>query len=327
MVWQPEDIVLQKPAEAKKSLDDLMPDWYKEEGYDWIDEQLSLLDEDELQKAGVAIGGKQPRGAKIVGKKVEQGLYGTLQRKVDAYLKTLTGNESQQEVIDGVRQVIKQWHTGNLPLIQSSFQALFARGLAAGVVSGGGALDAGDKFVLELLNNSQFRIGDRIQLFAQEVADRYAKVVGDAFGPNQEFNLPKLVRDMNQSVPAERYKLERIARTEVGQTSGLGRFWGWNQEPDTLHTYEYFWNHAGPDGRTRPIKFEFAQWNPMGYDDAWFLWTHNHKLYKGKWIMGAINCRCTISRSPVSEEYHTNHRVGKENLFKRTMDIKFPFEE
>lgn len=306
----------------KKSFDfDSLPDFYSEECYDWIDNQLNI------QKAGVTIGGNQPRGTKKIGKQAETSLYNSLQDKVDNYLDSLSGSETQDQVLEGVRKALDDWKTNNLPLIKKTFEELFRRGLQAGVMAGGGILDRGDKLVLDLLRNSDYRLGSSIELFVEETATRYSNIIKEAFGPNQEFNLKKLVGDMDQAVPADRFKLERIARTEVGQTAGLGRFWGWEQKAEEKYSYEYFWNST-PDNRRRKMKELRSASNPYTYDEIWFLWTHNKQYVPGVgWQMGAINCRCTASRSPVEKEFVGNRFKGQEGRFERTLDVKMPWDE
>ena len=313
--------------ELEKSASDDGPDWYQDSAYDWIDKQLSILGEDSIQKAGLSIPGDMPPGTKQVGKKVESSLYQSLQDDVDTYLGKLAGSETQQEVIDGTRKVIENWRVSQLPVMQAAFAELFKRGLAAGIVSVGGRLDIGDRFVLELLSNSEFRLGARIELFVEEIATRYTKVIQDSFGPNQEFNLPKLIADMNQAVPAQRYQLERIARTEVGQTSGLGKFWGWEQKPEEKYLYAYYWDST-PDKRRRKMKEIRSAGNPYTADEIWFLWSHNKQNVPGiGWQMGVINCRCGTSRRPLEEEFRGNRFEGQEGFYERTLDVVMPFEK
>ena len=66
-----------------------------------------------------------------------------------------------------------------------------------------------------------------------------------------------------------------------------------------------------------------AQGNPYSFSEIKFLWLNNEQLVDSKWQMGAINCRCTITRSPSDDEFAGNRFEGQENLFKRTVDIAF----
>ena len=133
---------------------------------------------------------------------------------------------------------------------------------------------------------------------------------------------------MNQEVPARRFALERIARTEVGQTSGLGRFWGWYQKPEDIYYYQYY-VFGVPDSRRRHTHKLREEGNPYSIGEAWFLFSHNHILNPetGKWEMGAINERCAWSRSPVDEEFRGNRFVGQDGNYRRTLDVVLPFEE
>jgi len=295
-----------------------IPDIATLEYYDWIDEVIS--------KAGLVFEGNQPPGTKVIGRSAELRLYSTLQDAVQSFLDTLDGTESQQEVVDGVREVISRWMDVNVPLLNRTFEELFKRGLEAGLVAVGQRLDIGDQKVLELLRESELKIGSRIILFSEDIANRYEKVIHRNFEPTEEFNLPALVRQMGEVAPARRFEIERIARTEVGQTSGIGRFWGWAKEPEDLYYYRYNWNST-PDTRRRKMKEIRQSWNPLTWDEAWFLWSHNKQMVDGKWQVGNINCRCTVSRTPVDDEFTGNRFAGSENMFERTLDVIMPWEE
>ena len=295
-----------------------IPDIATLEYYDWVDEVIS--------KAGLVFEGNQPPGTKVIGRSAELRLYSTLQDAVQSFLETLDGTESQQEVVDAVREVIYRWADVNIPLMNRTFEELFKRGLEAGLVAVGQRLDVGDQKVLELLRESELKMGSRIVLFSEDIANQYEKVIHRNFEPTEEFNLPALVRQMGDVAPARRFEIERIARTEVGQTSGIGRFWGWAKEPEDLYSYRYNWNST-PDTRRRKMKEIRQSWNPLTWDEAWFLWSHNKQMVDGKWQVGNINCRCTVSRSPVDDEFTGNRFAGRENMFERTLDVIMPWEE
>ena len=294
-----------------------IPDIATLEYYDWVDDVIS--------KAGLVFEGNQPPGTKMIGRSAELRLYSTLQEAVQSYLETLDGTETQQDVVDSVREVISRWTEVNIPLMNRTFEELFKRGLQAGVVAVGQQLDMGDEKVLELLRESELKIGSRIVLFSEDIANRYEKVVARNFGPTEEYNLPAMIRQLDEVAPARRFELERIARTEVGQTSGIGRFWAWAKEPEDLYYYQYNWNST-PDTRRRKMKELRQSWNPLTWDEAWFLWSNNKQMVDGKWQLGSINCRCTVSRTPVDDEYTGNRFAGRENMFERTLDVQMPWE-
>ena len=297
-----------------------IPDIATLEYYDWVDEVIS--------KAGLVFGGNQPPGTKTIGRSAELRLYSTLQDAVQSFLETLDGTEHQQEVVDAVREVISRWADVNIPLMNRTFEELFKRGLEAGLVAVGQRLDVGDQKVLELLRESELKMGSRIVLFSEDVANQYEKVIHRNFEPTEVFNLPALVRQMGDVAPARRFELERIARTEVGQTSGIGRFWGWAKNPEDLYYFQYYWNST-PDTRRRKMKEIRQAWNPLTWDEAWFLWSHNKQMVDGKWQVGNINCRCTVARSPSEsgEEFRGNRFIGREDMFERTLDVIMPWEE
>ena len=185
-----------------------IPDIATLEYYDWVDEVIS--------KAGLVFEGNQPPGTKVIGRSAELRLYSTLQDAVQSFLETLDGTESQQEVVDAVREVISRWADVNIPLMNRTFEELFKRGLEAGLVAVGQRLDVGDQKVLELLRESELKMGSRIVLFSEDIANQYEKVIHRNFAPTEEYNLPSLVRQMGEVAPNRRFEIERIARTEVG---------------------------------------------------------------------------------------------------------------
>ena len=280
--------------------------------YDWIDNTL--------EKSGVSIGGKQPWGAKQIGKMIEQRLYRGLYKTVDDFLAKLVGNERKVDVINSVNDLVKNWVLVNTVAIEGAFEALFKKGFMAGAVSEGMAVE--DKNAMEILKAGRYRIGSRIKLFADDVIKEFAAIIEKSYTVEGIFDLNTLVKEMHQVIPAQRYELERIARTETSQVSNIGRIWAWSQD-DNRYFYKYNWQST-PDNRRREIKKMRSEGNPFSYDEIKFLWLNNEqRLPNGKWQNGSINCRCSVSRSPNDEELKGDRFQDKKLDFRKTVEIDF----
>lgn len=284
--------------------------------YEWIDEQLG--------KSGMELGGAQAHGAKTVGRGIELHLYASLNEVISAYLSSLVGTETVLEVNEGLAQALKEWAKVNEMAADLAFQRLFKLGVNAGAVSEfkGGKLGSNDQNTFDVLTEGKYRIGERIKMFADDAVKEFAKVIKDAYTPEGEFSVDAMTKKMREAVPAQRYALERIARTETSNATALGRLFAWENDTDRDY-YDYRWN-ATPDNRTREMKRIRAAGNPYSFSELKFLWFHNHQqLPNGKWQLGAANCRCSSSRTPRDTPLVGNRFEGQEHRFRRTVDISF----
>ena len=308
--------------ELKKAVwrdEDGYPDPASLELYKWIDEQIAK--QSTLDSAF-------PFQSGAIGRGIELRLSGTLQDAVSSFLEALTGAESETDVIEGIQQVVDQWVSTNLQPVDQVFENLFRSGFMAGQISVGGALGEWDESRLEMIADGRYRIGNRIKVFGDNIVKRFSNIVGEAFRPGARFELAKFVEDMEEVVPAQRFQLERIGRTEVSQVSQLGRLARFADDPDR-YFFDYFWRST-PDGRRRIMKQKRTAGNPYSYDEITFLWTHNwEKVTEARtrnnpdgWQMGAINCRCTVTRRPrvSNDEARGNRFAGRESDFRTSVD-------
>lgn len=291
------------------------PEITSEDYYDWIDSALF--------KAGVPIGGNPPKGTKQIGKNIEMRLYHSLQEAVGEYLGSLKGTETKAEVLAGVREILGTWLKENLPIAEKAFEELFRRGFSAGAIASGlpGKMGISDVNAMEVLKDGKYHIGERISLFADEAVKEFQGVIGKAYTPEGKFDLPTMVREMHEAVPAQRYKLERIARTETAQVSNIGRLWGWEQDPDKFF-YDYHWSSV-PDKRRKTISKLRSEGGPYSWPEIKFLWLHQEELLDGKWQADQYNQRCTITRSPRNDESKRNRFAGREDQFRNTAEVTF----
>jgi len=291
----------------------LQPDAYTEEIYDWFDLQI--------EKAGISIPGEHPYGSKQIGKNIEMELYNSLQEAIEGYLNSLTGSETQSEIVHSVQEVVQKWQVGNQDAIGKSFTELFRRGWLAGVAASGvkPTFDLIDANALEIIANGPYRIGERIKLFGDETVKKFANAVGKAYTPEGDFSLEAIVKDMQGIVKTERYKLERVARTETAVISNLGRLFAWEKEGEPRYSYNYIWRHT-PDNRAKEISKHRATYNPLSFDEALFLWHHQkERLPNGKVETDSFNQRCTLSRTPRNDAYRGNRFLSRIQDFERTI--------
>lgn len=290
----------------------MLPDTDSKDLYSWLDRMVAL--------SGMKIGGEQPTGAKTVGYTLERKLYSTLAETINGYFNSLKGTETKPEVSNGLMSAIHAWREDNSRFIESSFEDLFKRGLVGGATSGGGKIGLNDKIAMEVLKDGKYRIGERIELFADDTVDKFSKIIEQSYSPEGTFDLKDMSDKMSREVQTERYKLERIVRTETSQVSNIGRLWSWNQDPDRYY-YVYHWNSM-PDSRRKSISRWRSEEGPYDYDGIEFLWLHQEEFRDGKWHADQYNQRCTISRSPIDEEFRQEGRFdGQKHRYKKTAEI------
>ena len=308
------------PVELKKTGWEIelsgQPDAYTNELYSWADSQLEKA-EARVEKVG-------PENAKVLGQRVESRLYTTLQGEIEDYLNSLVGTESEEEILTEVHNLLNKWQAGSVPLVESTFKSLFTRGFIAGAIASGfpGKLGSNDVNALKVLEGGKYRIGESIKLFRDDAVKEFSKIISEAYTPEGTFSLDSLVSKMKEAVPAQRYKLERIARTETSQVSNIGRLWAWNEDPDK-YFYNYFWNST-PDNRVKDISRLRSTYNPLTFDEAKFLWFNQaQQMPNGKFENDVFNQRCTLSRSPVNDEVKGNRFEAQSSMFSSTSDILF----
>ncbi len=266
------------------------PDAYSSEVYDWIDETL--------EKAGLKIEGKHPGKASQIGKQVESQLYSSLWRKINDYLSKLSPDTPQHEAVHQLHDIVNEWVEEVSKQVDDAVESLYLKGWVAGLIDSGvvkPSMDLVDKMAMEFIKNNPYRIGSRIRVFADDIVEKFRQIIINSYTPEGEFALNELVKQMKEVVPAERYKLERIARTETAAVSNMGRINGWDLDEDKYY-YEYHWN-AVRDNRAKPISIWRMENNPWTFDDIVFLWTHQEQFIGGKWWPDQYNQRCSVSRS------------------------------
>lgn len=274
-------------------------DPYSELIYDYIDGTLT--------KAGVTIEGQQSSAARY-GKGIEGDVYNSLVRKVDKMLEDVPSDLPQHELVNKIHETVQEWQEDVGVKLADDVENLFLRGYATGVISSGVKETMGleDKMALELLQSNPDRLGARIVTFSDDLIDKFRTIIANSYTADGiPFDVDVLVAEMRKEVPAERWKLERIVRTEVAGTSNLGRLVGYNKDPDKYY-YDYKWRNP-QDLRSKMISKLRVAGNPYSFSEICFLWERQEqKMPNGEWMNDAFNQRCSISRSPRDDEFISN---------------------
>ena len=288
---------------------DTMPDPFSVEFYDWVEKQLK-------------IGGKQITGVKGTGTQLEANLYSSLLKDCNDFLDKINPKTPQHEVVHGLGDVIEKWVREQSISMSEAFDKLYKAGFYAGVINTGvkPAMRLADELALRLLKTDPNRIGSRIKLFSQDVVLRFNKIISQAYQPTGDFWLSGMMKEMREVVPAQRYQIERIVRTEVATVSNSGRLLGWSEDPYKYY-YDYIWN-ATYDNRAKFISLWRANQNPLTYDEAVFLWEHQSQTFNGKAMNDTFNQRCSLSRTPIDNERKGN-RWDNDGTFIATLSLGF----
>jgi len=169
------------------------------------------------------------------------------------------------------------------------------------------------------------RIGSRIVTFSQDLVEKFRPIIANSFTAEGIFNVDYLTNELNKVVPAKRYLLERIVRTEVAAISQVGRLIGWNSD-NYKHFYNYRWNSTR-DNRTKPISLRRAAGNPYAWCEICWLWERQEELRpNGRREVDWPNQRCSLSRTPSDTEVRGFRFRGQEINYPITTPLGFIYE-
>ena len=312
---------IKKSREYKNNRDGLIDpivDPYSEEIYKWIEEEIQKG----FKIKGLKIPGKHPKKSKQLGSQIESDLYKGLEKVVTKYLDNLNPGMTQTQIIAGVEDLVRDWTKKQQEKLDGVFRQLHEQGFIAGTAASGvkTAMKVADKLALEWIARNPNRIGASITTFGSELVDQFRGIIAESFGPEGAYSVPELRNRMSELVETERYKLERIVRTEVAGVSGIGRLLGWSKDPDKYY-YEYLWINP-MDDRSKPISKWRVLNGPYTYDEAVFLWERQGQNIEGKIYLDFYNQRCSLARRPIDNEWKGNRFAG-DNSFIHTTDLGF----
>lgn len=290
----------------------------KDSIYDWVDNKLEEGGFHFENISKQLIEGKPPRGAKSLGSEIEANLYDSLSTRVKGYLDTVSPNADQTEVLNGVMDTVSSWQEEVSKTLSEQTDNLYMRGFVAGSVDAGvkPAMNLADRAALEFIKANPNRIGSRIKIFAEDLIGEFRTVIANSYSPEGTFNLDTLTKEMMESVDDDRYRIERVIRTETASVSNSGRLAAWEKDEDRLF-YNYLWNSA-MDNRTKPISLWRYRNGPYSFEEIKHLWENQEQKIGDHWFADQYNQRCSISRSPIDSENTGNRFKGLEADFRRT---------
>jgi hypothetical protein len=107
------------------------------------------------------------------------------------------------------------------------------------------SMDGTDQDAIDYLMNQWHGVATILPEFTTEQRDAFSQVIETAYKEPGKFELQDMVKQMKEVADTEKFKLERIARTETTQISNNGRVNGYLKDPDTAKA-KYVWSIA-PD--------------------------------------------------------------------------------
>jgi hypothetical protein len=279
-------------GKISKSFENLDRENYYPDIYAWID--------DTIEKAPPLVGGKPPKGAKTLGKQIEARLYFSLQDILEEFFDQLPPDTTLNQAIRVLNQKLDEWQGKVSESAKTNLNELANLGFKAGVIDTGVHVAMGltDKMALEWLANQPTGFIPALKTFGEDIRKRFEDKISRAYAgdPNVPFNLKSMATEMQKETLGQRYKIERIIRTETAKVSNMGRLLAWEQDPDR-NDYEYHWD-AALDNRVKDISLQRWRNNPYTFDQIKQLWLNQD--------VDSYNQRCSISRAPFGswEERH-----------------------
>lgn len=186
---------------------------------------------------------------------------------------------------------------------------VFAKGFATGVRDAGvkgTQPDAGDLHALEWMKTNPLGFLSAVGSVAQSELAWYNK------------HLPGKTVDQARALVRKRaedaaYKIDRIVQTSDTKAVTLGRLLAWIDD-EYRDFYNYHWLPLH-DGREKDVSLLFERRNPMTYwklrktfevDHVTPKIVTNRRTGRREAQISAINCRCSVARSPKSRKQLVN---------------------
>jgi hypothetical protein len=242
-------------------------------------------------------------------------------KSVEQYLDNLPASATRPEMLNGVTDIVDQWAKDIGSQISLAFDNLYRMGLKAGILDSGirSTVGIANELVLEFVRQHPNTIAAKVVLFSGDLKAKMNKIISSSFTADyDDYDLNHIIKDLKKEVKGQRYQLERIARTETAAISNAGRLLGWSKD-DEKYFYKYHWNNVR-DGRSKEISLIRGSGNPYTYDEILFLWQHQKQMVGDKWQDDTFNQRCSVSRSPINDEFMGN-RFSNSIGYEETMNL------
>ncbi len=232
----------------------------------------------------------------------------------------LAGFKILSEILDGITgwnvQIVRSRVKDFFSIWSRDFQAdamgevltLYSTGLKQGIAEVGLRMGANipDLNAVSFLATQPDGLVPTLQGFVEEERQWVEEVVRKAFAGDIPMDRKDMIAAINERAPREKWRLNRIVRTESSKVAGMGRLHAWEQDPDR-EKYHYNWI-ATIDGRHKDVSAKFMREGPYTFEQVKALWTdpratvHNRKTGKIEVQNDRFNNRCTITRRMKSQE-------------------------
>ncbi len=208
---------------------------------------------------------------------------------------------SERRLLNAVAASFTAWEARVVDSLWPIIFRLYTTGLTAGAAEAevGFRPDLPDENAVRAMAETTHGIVPALQHFVEEERVFAEKVIHSAFTGEMVPDLDEIVKKIQGRVSKEKWRIERIVRTETAKIAGFGRLQSWEADPRRDHYY-YHWL-ATIDGRQKKVSEKFMREGPYTFEKIKELWTTPvaQVFVGGKWIMqdDRFNQRCTVSRT------------------------------
>jgi hypothetical protein len=228
------------------------------------------------------------------------------------------GVKSTPELLRNLNHTLRALPAMAAQTAEEHLDTVFAQGFATGVHDAKGTKatdepDAGDLHALEWMKTNPLGFLSAVGNVAQSELDWYNKHL-----PGKSIQEARAL--VKGRAEAAAYKIDRIVQTSDTKAVTLGRLLAWVDEP-YRDFYNYYWLPLH-DGREKDVSLLFERRNPMTYWKLRKTFEVDHvtpKLVINRYTgrreaqISAINCRCSVARSPKSRTQLVNDGLISQN--------------
>jgi hypothetical protein len=210
-----------------------------------------------------------------------------------------TGGASRKELEASVAQYNKRFIVAAQEKARLFAQTTYAAGLERELKSLG--VDRKERFTqrdlaaIKLLEERPEGLINTLKTFGEQQTDLINGAIQRAYSEPGEFSMDRMVQEMERLTGGEKYKLERIARSETTRISNYARKSTWEEYADP-EAREYEWvvaqfGTAVSKGTSPcPICSDIAAGNP-------YVLSELEAITNG--FLPHPNCKCTVVRRPL----------------------------
>ena len=219
------------------------------------------------------------------------------------------GPSTLAEALDAVRGAFTIWEKEFVEQATPIALTLYDTGMKTSLAEIGFAFgaDIPDINALAALTKEPHGIVPALQHFVEEDRAKVETIIRASFeGGPVAFDLDDTVKAIQQQVGKEKWRVERIVRTETSKIAGFGRLHAWEADPQR-DMYHYHWI-ATLDGRHKDVSAKLMREGPYTFDKIKELWLNpvakviDRKTGRMVEQDDKFNQRCTLARTLKSKE-------------------------